>query len=138
DPDADPEQAREAFHVHVGPSAPTRAGGRRPCDLPRRPMSLLRADDVTKWYGELEVLRGVTFEVGSGEVKVIIGPSGSGKSTLLRCMALLEEPDAGKVSLEGRRPGRAEVGMVLQRFDLFETVTALAHGRGGLTDVGKV
>jgi polar amino acid transport system ATP-binding protein len=64
--------------------------------------AILRADAVHKFYGDLEVLRGVTFEVGHGEVKVIIGPSGSGKSTLLRCLALLEEPDAGEVSLEGR------------------------------------
>ena len=59
--------------------------------------AILRAESVRERYGDLEVLRGVTFEVGSGEVKVIIGPSGSGKSTLLRCMALLEEPDAGQV-----------------------------------------
>ena len=91
-----------------------------------------------KRYGELEVLRGVTFEVDSGEVKVIIGPSGSGKSTLLRCMALLEEPDAGEVSLEGRRPGRAEVGMVFQHFNLFQNMTALANVMVGLTDVRKV
>ena len=52
-------------------------------------MSLLRAIDVSKSYGDLEVLSGVTFEIESGQVKAIIGPSGSGKSTLLRCLALL-------------------------------------------------
>ena len=72
--------------------------------------AILRADGVHKRYGDLEVLRGVTFEVARGEVKVIIGPSGSGKSTLLRCLALLEEPDAVRVSLEGSRPGPGEVG----------------------------
>jgi polar amino acid transport system ATP-binding protein len=96
---------------------------------------ILRADSLHKRYGDLEVLRGVTFEVGSGEVKVIIGPSGSGKSTLLRCLALLEEPDAGEVSLGGRRPGRAEVGMVFQRFNLFQNMTALANVMIGLTEV---
>ena len=69
-------------------------------------MSVLRADDVHKRYGDLEVLRGVTFEVEPGQVKVIIGPSGSGKSTLLRCLALLEEPDAGEVVARGTA-GRA-------------------------------
>ena len=101
-------------------------------------MSTLRADEVRKRYGELEVLRGVTFEVGRGEVKVIIGPSGSGKSTLLRCLALLEEPDAGQVSLEGRRPGRGEVGMVFQRFNLFQNMTALGNVMIGLTEVRRL
>jgi ABC-type polar amino acid transport system ATPase subunit len=97
--------------------------------------AILRASGVHKRYGDLEVLRGVTFEVGRGEVKVIIGPSGSGKSTLLRCLSLLEEPDAGEVSLEGRRPGRGEVGMVFQRFNLFQNMTALGNVMVGLTEV---
>jgi putative ABC transport system ATP-binding protein len=99
---------------------------------------MLRADAVRKLYGDLEVLRGVTFEVGRGEVKVIIGPSGSGKSTLLRCLALLEEPDAGEVSLEGRRPGSGEVGMVFQRFNLFQNMTALGNVMIGLTEVRRL
>jgi polar amino acid transport system ATP-binding protein len=98
-------------------------------------MSMLRADAVHKRYGDLEVLRGVTFEVEPGQVKVLIGPSGSGKSTLLRCLALLEEPDAGEVSLEGRRPGPGEVGMVFQRFNLFQNLSALDNVMIGLTEV---
>jgi ABC-type polar amino acid transport system ATPase subunit len=98
-------------------------------------MSMLRADSVHKRYGDLEVLRGVTFEVEPGQVKVLIGPSGSGKSTLLRCLALLEEPDAGEVSLEGRRPGPGEVGMVFQRFNLFQNLSALDNVMIGLTEV---
>ena len=84
--------------------------------------ALLRAEGVSKSYDGLDVLRGVTFEVGRGEVKVVIGPSGSGKSTLLRCLALLEPVDAGAVWLDGARlsgvrekelaPHRSEVGMV--------------------------
>lgn len=101
-------------------------------------MSVLRADDVTKWYGDLEVLRGVTFEVEPGQVKVIIGPSGSGKSTLLRCLALLEEPDRGKVSLEDRRPQPGEVGMVFQRFNLFQNMTALQNVMCGLVEVRRL
>jgi polar amino acid transport system ATP-binding protein len=98
-------------------------------------MSMLRADNVHKRYDELEVLRGVTFEVDPGQVKVIIGPSGSGKSTLLRCLSLLEEPDSGEVSLEGKRPGSGEVGMVFQRFNLFQNMTALQNVMCGLVEV---
>ena len=101
-------------------------------------MSVLRAYDVTKWYGQLEVLRGVTFEVEAGQVKVIIGPSGSGKSTLLRCLALLEEPDRGEVTLEGRRPGPGEVGMVFQRFNLFQNMNALENVMCGLVEVRRL
>jgi ABC-type polar amino acid transport system ATPase subunit len=100
-------------------------------------MSVLRAFDVTKWYGDLEVLRGVTFEVEPGQVKVIIGPSGSGKSTLLRCLAVLEEPDRGEVSLEDRRPQPGEVGMVFQRFNLFQNMTALENVMCGLVEVRR-
>ncbi len=98
---------------------------------------ILRAYDLTKWYDDLEVLRGVTFEVDPGQVKVIIGPSGSGKSTLLRCLALLEEPDRGEVSLEGRRPGPGEIGMVFQRFNLFQNMTALQNVMCGLVEVRR-
>ncbi len=98
-------------------------------------MSMLRADGVHKRYDDLEVLRGVTFEVEPGQVKVIIGPSGSGKSTLLRCLALLEEPDAGEVSLEGKRPGPGEVGMVFQKFNLFQNMTTLQNVMIGLVEV---
>jgi ABC-type polar amino acid transport system ATPase subunit len=95
----------------------------------------LRADNVHKRYDDLEVLRGVTFDVAPGQVKVIIGPSGSGKSTLLRCLALLEEPDSGVVTLEGARPGAGEVGMVFQRFNLFQNMTALENVMCGLVYV---
>jgi ABC-type polar amino acid transport system ATPase subunit len=101
-------------------------------------MSVLTADGVHKHYDGLEVLRDVSFSVEPGQVKVIIGPSGSGKSTLLRCLALLEEPDAGTVSLEGRRPAPGEVGMVFQRFNLFQNMTALGNVMCGLREVRKL
>ena len=68
---------------------------------------------------------------------MIIGPSGSGKSTLLRCLALLEEPERGEVTLEGRRPGPGEVGMVFQRFNLFQNMTALQNVMCGLVEVRR-
>jgi polar amino acid transport system ATP-binding protein len=109
---------------------------------------VLRADGIQKHYGELEVLKGVSFEVDRGQVKVIIGPSGSGKSTLLRCLAMLEAPDAGDVYLETERltalsekklaPHRSEVGMVFQRFNLFQNMTALANVMCGLLEVRRL
>jgi polar amino acid transport system ATP-binding protein len=110
--------------------------------------AVLRAEEVHKSYDGLEVLRGVSIEVGRGEVKVIIGPSGSGKSTLLRCLALLEPVDSGGVFLEDERLSdlrerelathRSELGMVFQRFNLFQNMTALANVMCGLVEVRKL
>jgi polar amino acid transport system ATP-binding protein len=109
---------------------------------------VLRAEGLHKRYDELEVLKGVTFEVDRGQVKVIIGPSGSGKSTLLRCLAMLEPPDAGNVYLEAEQltglpekalaRHRSEVGMVFQRFNLFQNMTALDNVMCGLVEVRKL
>jgi polar amino acid transport system ATP-binding protein len=105
---------------------------------------MVRAEGVRKRFGKLEVLRGVSFEVGKGEAVVILGPSGSGKSTLLRLIAHLDQLDAGRIYVDGRLNGyverdgelrpmkdaqaakfRAEVGMVFQRFNLFPHLDAL-------------
>src|SRR5437660_6932442 len=104
--------------------------------------ALLSAEQLHKSYNGLGVLRGVSIDVGRGEVKVIIGPSGSGKSTLLRCLALLEPVDSGSVYLEKERLSdlrekqlaahRSEVGMVFQRFNLFQNMTALGNVMCGL------
>jgi polar amino acid transport system ATP-binding protein len=109
---------------------------------------VLRAVNVHKRYDELEVLKGVSFEVDRGQVKVVIGPSGSGKSTLLRCLAMLEPLDAGDVYLESERlsalgerelaPHRSEVGMVFQRFNLFQNMTALGNVMCGLVHVRQL
>jgi polar amino acid transport system ATP-binding protein len=101
-------------------------------------LSLLRATEVSKSYGDLEVLRGVTFEIEPGQVKAIIGPSGSGKSTLLRCLARLEEPDRGSVSLGETTPHPGEVGMVFQRFNLFQNMNALDNVMCGLVEVRRL
>ena len=57
--------------------------------------------DLHKYFGENEVLKGIDFHVDQGEVVCVIGPSGSGKSTLLRCVNLLEEPTSGRIVIEG-------------------------------------
>jgi ABC-type polar amino acid transport system ATPase subunit len=101
-------------------------------------MSELRGQELSKFYGDLEVLRGVTFTVEPGQVKVIVGPSGSGKSTLLRVLAGLEAPDSGVVTLEDRAPGAGEVGMVFQRFNLFGNMCALDNVMCGLVEVRQL
>ena len=124
--------------------------------LPPQRCHVLEAIDVHRDTAPIEVLRGVSFGIGRGEVKAILGPSGSGKSTLLRCLALLEPLDGGEVRLEGsarRRPRRrrwppraavrvatwrgsaSEFGMVFQRFNLFPHLTALGNVMIGLTEV---
>jgi len=59
--------------------------------------TMLAVRDLRKSYGEVEAVRGVSFDVRAGEVVVIIGPSGCGKSTTLRCLNLLELIDAGSI-----------------------------------------
>ncbi|MEU4480968.1 amino acid ABC transporter ATP-binding protein [Micromonospora sp. NPDC023966] len=90
--------------------------------------------DLHKSFGPLEVLKGIDFEVGHGEVVCVIGPSGSGKSTLLRCVNLLEEPTAGKIWVNGTEMTdpdveidavRRGIGMVFQSFNLFPHLTVL-------------
>jgi len=95
---------------------------------------VLDVRDVWKAYGDLQVLKGVTFDVGETEVKVVFGPSGSGKSTLLRCINMLDPPDKGEVFLRGQslmakdanlNMLRARIGMVFQQFNLFSHLKAL-------------
>ncbi|WP_136807684.1 amino acid ABC transporter ATP-binding protein [Desulfosediminicola flagellatus] len=96
-------------------------------------MSLIHVDELHKNFGDLEVLRGVTFDVEEGEVVAIIGRSGSGKSTLLRTLNGLESFDDGIINIDGKRstgleaeliPLRLKVGMVFQQFNLFPHLTA--------------
>jgi polar amino acid transport system ATP-binding protein len=92
--------------------------------------------DLHKSFGELEVLKGIDFQVDQGEVVCIIGPSGSGKSTLLRCVNRLEEPTSGRILIEGEditdRDAdvdalRRRIGMVFQQFNLFPHLTVLRN-----------
>lgn len=91
-------------------------------------MSMLEIKNLSKSFGDLEVLRDININIERGEVVVVIGPSGSGKSTMLRCVNLLERPTNGAILFEGQditRLGRdtpsyrQKVGMVFQRFNLF-------------------
>ena len=89
-----------------------------------------------KYFGDLEVLKGIDFNVDHGEVVCVIGPSGSGKSTLLRCVNRLEEPTSGTILIEGEDitdPDadvdalRTKIGMVFQQFNLFPHLTVLRN-----------
>lgn len=89
---------------------------------------LLVLDNVSKWFGSVQVLKDVSLSVEAGEVISIIGPSGSGKSTLLRCINLLEEVQKGRILLlDGESIGYRQLGMVFQRFNLFPHLTALGN-----------
>jgi len=93
---------------------------------------MIVADEVTKWFGHFQALKGVTTTVARGEVVVIIGPSGSGKSTFIRTINRLERHDAGRIVVDGIEMTddirnieriRSEIGMVFQSFNLFPHLT---------------
>ncbi|MBE6037991.1 MAG: amino acid ABC transporter ATP-binding protein [Anaerofustis stercorihominis] len=108
---------------------------------------MIRVENLKKHFGELEVLRGIDFEVQKGEVVCIIGPSGSGKSTLLRCLNQLEILTSGKIYIEEKLVADRDesgadklnlpqkevialcedLGMVFQRFNLFPHKTVLGN-----------
>ncbi len=92
--------------------------------------------EVYKSFGELEVLKGINFDVMKGEVICIIGPSGSGKSTLIRCINALNNIDSGSIKVHGIEVNdpnlnklelRKNVGMVFQQYNLFPHKTALEN-----------
>jgi len=92
--------------------------------------------ELHKYFGDLEVLKGIDFKVDEGEVVCVIGPSGSGKSTLLRCITRLEEPTSGTILIEGEDITdedadvdalRTKIGMVFQQFNLFPHLNVLRN-----------
>jgi polar amino acid transport system ATP-binding protein len=107
---------------------------------------MVKAESVCKNFGALDVLKGITLEIGKGEVLCMVGPSGSGKSTFLRCINHLEQVNAGRLYVDGELIGyrerggklhemsprdaakqRREIGMVFQHFNLFPHRTALGN-----------
>jgi len=111
-----------------------------------RRMPMIQLDGIHKSFGETHVLRGVSLSIDRGEVVCIIGPSGSGKSTLLRCINYLEQPEQGRILLDGQNvyrdvvdgriknypmrqitATRQKIGMVFQQFNLFPHYTALQN-----------
>ncbi|RDY27501.1 amino acid ABC transporter ATP-binding protein [Lachnotalea glycerini] len=97
---------------------------------------MLKVNKLSKYHGELEVLKNINLCIEAGQVVCIIGPSGSGKSTFLRCLNLLEIPTSGKIFYQGNnvmdmtseiKELRKKVGMVFQRFNLFPLKTVLQN-----------
>ena len=97
---------------------------------------MIDVKNLTKSFGDLEVLKGVSQHISKGERVVLIGPSGSGKSTFLCCLNLLETPTSGEIIFEGQsitddkcdiNKIRQKMGMVFQHFNLFPNMTILKN-----------
>lgn len=95
---------------------------------------MIEVVNLTKSFGDLQVLKGIDLTIEQGEKVVIIGPSGSGKSTLLRCLNCMEDPTSGQVLYHGVdltdmkvniNEQRQNIGMVFQHFNLFNNMTVL-------------
>ena len=94
--------------------------------------AIISVEELSKAFGQHEVLRKIDFNVEPGEIICIVGSSGSGKSTLLRCINKLETQTSGKIRYHGKEIGavqkeindyRSKVGMVFQQFNLFPHLT---------------
>jgi len=118
---------------------------------------MVEALGVEKWYGSLQILKGIDLVVRPGEVVCLIGPSGSGKTTFLRCLNHLETIDSGQILIDGDYIGyrrsedhlqelgpreickrREQIGMVFQHFNLFPHMTVLENLIEAPTGVMKV
>lgn len=97
---------------------------------------MIHVNNLHKYFGENEVLKGINENIKKGEVVVVIGPSGSGKSTFLRCLNLLEVPTDGEIIFEEKNITdkktnineiREKMGMVFQQFNLFPHKTVLEN-----------
>ncbi|MGG2057490.1 amino acid ABC transporter ATP-binding protein [Lysinibacillus pakistanensis] len=97
---------------------------------------MIKVNNLSKSFGDLQVLKGISTEIVAKEVVCIIGSSGSGKSTFLRCLNLLEEPSGGEIIIEGENildktvdinKLRQKMGMVFQQFNLFPQKTVIEN-----------
>ncbi|HET9861184.1 MAG TPA: amino acid ABC transporter ATP-binding protein [Nocardioidaceae bacterium] len=102
----------------------------------RRDAPAIDVNELHKYFGDNEVLKGIDFHVNNGEVVCVVGPSGSGKSTLLRCVNLLEQPTSGTIFVEGVEitdpdinvdKVRSKIGMVFQQFNLFPHLSVMRN-----------
>ena len=107
---------------------------------------LIKINNLSKSFGNLQVLNGITENIYEGEKVVIIGPSGGGKSTFLRCLNVLEDPTSGQIIFLGNdltdlkiniNVCRRNIGMVFQQFNLFDNLTVLQNIMLAPVIVGK-
>ncbi|MBX9458135.1 MAG: sn-glycerol-3-phosphate ABC transporter ATP-binding protein UgpC [Rhizobium sp.] len=104
-------------------------------------MAEITLENVSKSFGAVSVINGVSLTVNSGEFMVFLGPSGSGKSTLLRMIAGLETIDSGSLTIggvrsEGLAPGQRNVAMVFQNYALYPHMTVRENMAFGLRNIG--
>ena len=111
---------------------------------------MLSVRDVHKSFGDNHVLKGVSFDVGEGDVVAVLGASGSGKTTLLRCLEFFEHADSGSMEIDGlqvdltthsarlSRSIRQKTAFVFQNYNLFNNKTALENVMLGLTVARKM
>ena len=103
--------------------------------------TILEVSDISRSFGDLSVLEGVSFDVEAGTVACLVGPNGSGKTTLIRIVAGLLAPDDGEVSVAGNEDGERAVGYLAQQpafrrqFTVAETISFYGSLVGGETDV---
>lgn len=93
-------------------------------------MNAIEFNNVDKWFGTFQALKGINLSISKGEILVVCGPSGSGKSTLIRTVNRLESISNGNISVLGSSeiaPKAGKVGMVFQHFNLFPHLTVLEN-----------
>ncbi|MDY4129042.1 amino acid ABC transporter ATP-binding protein [Peptostreptococcus porci] len=96
---------------------------------------MLKVVDLKKSFNNVEVLKGISFEIESGEIGVVLGKSGAGKTTLIRCINGLETFDSGEIVVDSikikdsndRKKIRGQIGMVFQNFNLFPHFSVLEN-----------
>ena len=104
-------------------------------------MGAIKLEKIEKWFGDLQVIKGIDLEIEDGEMVVFVGPSGCGKSTLLRMIAGLEETSYGEIYLDGERvtdkvPSERALSMVFQSYALYPHMNVEENVGFGLKTAG--
>lgn len=105
-------------------------------------MGSIQLEAVEKWFGNVQVIKGIDLEINDGEFVIFVGPSGCGKSTLLRMIAGLEDTSRGKILLDGddvtdRVPSERGLSMVFQSYALYPHMTVRENVGFGLKTAGE-